>query len=120
MSLKEVDTALEALQYKGSKDPLLQVHALLREFHLRIHDTVVKGTSYDPTRMIQTANKEFRQFVEDISHMTPRFRPWPRSGSSAQDAFPEYPDKLRLREVAKEIWKSDIVYLDEVATRLGE
>ena len=70
--------------------------------------------------MIQTANKAYRQFVEDIGCMTPRFRPWPRSGSNAHDPFPEYPDKPRLREVAEDKLQSEIVYLDEISTLLRE
>jgi len=119
-SLKDVDTALGALQYKVPKDPLIEIHALLSQFHIRIHNTVVKGTSSDPTRMIQGANKAYRQFVEDIGCMTPRFRPWSRSGSSAHGLFPEYPDKLQLREVAEDKLQSNIVYLDEISTRLEE
>lgn len=70
--------------------------------------------------MIQTANKAYRQFVEDIGCMTPRFRPWPRSGSNVQHPFPEYPEKLRLREVEEDKFQSDIVYLDEISTLLAE
>jgi len=119
-SLKDIHTALDALQYKVPSDPLIEVHALLSQFQIRIHDTVVKGTSSDPTRMIQTANKEYSQFIEDIGRMTPRFRPWPRSGSSTHDPFPEYPDKLGPREVAEDKLQSHIVYLDEISTRLRE
>jgi chromosome condensin MukBEF ATPase and DNA-binding subunit MukB len=119
-SLKEVDTALDALQYTEPKDPLIEIHDLLRQFHIRIHDTVVNGTSSDPTRMIQTANKEYCQFVEDIGRMTPRFRPWARSRSSPPDTFSEYPDQLSLQEVEEEKLKSHIVYLDEIVTRLRE
>ena len=71
--------------------------------------------------MIQIANRAYRQFVQDIGRMTPRFRPWPRAGSRARDDhFPEYPEKLRLREVDEEKLQSPIVYLDELSTRLGE
>ena len=70
--------------------------------------------------MIQTANKAYRRFVEDIGRMTPRFRPWPRSESSDHDPFPEFPEKLQLREVTEDQLQSHIVYLDEVSTRLGE
>jgi hypothetical protein len=119
-SLNDVHTALGALQYKVPKNPLTEIHALVSQFQIRIHDTVVKGTSSDPTRMIQTANKEYYQFVEDIGRMTPRFRPWPRSGSNVDDPFPEYPDKLGPREVAMDKLQSRIVYLDEISTRLGE
>jgi hypothetical protein len=97
---------------------LLEIHALLRQFQVRIY-TVVNGSSNDPTRMIQTANKAYRQFVEDIGCMTPRFRPWPRE-RMAGDNFPEYPDKLRLREVDEDKLQSPVVYLDEIDTRLGE
>ena len=112
-------TALHALQYKTSEDPLLEIHDLLRQFHIRIH-RVVNGTSNDATGMIQVANRAYRQFVQDIGRMTPRFRPWARSGSSAHDHFPEYPEKLRLREVDEEKLQSPIVYLDELSMRLGE
>jgi hypothetical protein len=118
-SLKDVHTALHALQYKVSEDPLLEIHALLRQFQIRIH-TVVNGTSNDPTRMIQTANKAYRQFIEDVGCMTPRFRPWSRSESGSHDHFPEYPEKLQLREVEEEKLQSKVVYLDEIANRLGE
>jgi hypothetical protein len=70
--------------------------------------------------VIQTSNEACRQFVEDIGRMTPRFRPWPRGVLSTHDPFPEYPDKLRLWEVDEEQLQSDIVYLDEITTRLGE
>ncbi len=116
----DVHTALDALEYKIPKNPLSEIHALINQFHIRIHDTVVKGTSSDPTRMIQTANKQYYQFVEDIGRMTPRFRPWPRSGSTAHDSFPEYPEELGPREVAMDKLQSHIIYLDEISTRLGE
>ena len=118
--LKDVHTALAALQYKVPKNPLIEVHTLIGQFQIRIHDTVVKGTSSDSTRMIQTANKEYGRFIEEIGRMTPRFRPWPRSGSGDQDIFPEYPEKLGPREVAMDKLQSHIVYLDEISTRLGE
>jgi len=70
--------------------------------------------------MIQTANRAYRQFVQDIGRMTPRFRPWSRSESSNDDHFPEYPDKLRLREVEEEKLQAPVVYMNEVAERLEE
>lgn len=118
-SLKDVHTALHALQYKPSDDPVLEIHALLRQFQIRLH-TVVNGSSSDQTRMIQTANKAYRQFVEDIGCMTPRFRPWPRSEAGSSDDFSEYPEELRLREVEEDKLQSKVIYLDEISTRLGE
>ena len=70
--------------------------------------------------MVQSANKAYCQFVEDIGRMTPRFRPWRREGSRDQDPFPEYPDKLLLSEVSGDKLQCDIVYLDDIASRLGE
>lgn len=70
--------------------------------------------------MIQTANKAYRQFVEEIGQMTPRFRPWPQEGSRPQDPFPEYPDKLQLREVEEGKLQADVVYLDGLSSRLQE
>lgn len=98
---------------------MLEIHALLRQFQIRLHN-VVNGTSNDPTRMIQTANKAYRQFIEDIGCMTPRFRPWSRSEASDYDSFHEYPDELRLREVSEDKLQSKVIYLDEISTRLGE
>jgi hypothetical protein len=115
-NLKDVHVALHALQYNGPKDPLLEIHALLRQFDSRIH-AAMNGAIGDP---VQTASKAYRQFGEDIGRMTPRFRPWPREGPGAQDPFPEYPDKLRLRGVKEEKLTSHIVYLDEIVTRLEE
>ena len=70
--------------------------------------------------MVQSANKAYRQFVEDIGRRTPRFRPWRREGSKDQGSFPEYPDKLPLSEVNGDKLQSDIVYLDDIASRFGE
>ena len=70
--------------------------------------------------MVQTANKAYLQFVEDIGRMTPRFRPWRREESRDQDPFPEYPDKLLLNEVDGDKLQSDIIYLDDIASRLEE
>jgi len=118
-SLKDVHAALDAVQYKDPADPLLEVQALLHQFLNRIH-AAVSGTLGDKTQMRQIANNAYRQFVEDIGRMTPRFRPWPREREGAQDSFPEYPNKLRPREVDEEKLQSHIVYLDEIATRLRE
>jgi hypothetical protein len=98
---------------------VLEIHALLRQFQIRLH-TVVNGTSNDTTRMIQTANKAYRQFVEAIGCVTPRFRPWSSSEANSYEPFHEYPEDLRLREVAEEKLQSKVIYLDEISTRLGE
>lgn len=115
-NLKDVHVALVALKYKEQGDPLYEIHVLLRQFHIRIHDAV-NGTLGDPLRMAQADNKTYHQFVEDIGCMTPRFRPWPQ-GSGAQRPFSEYPDKLRPREVDEDKLQSNIVYLDEIVKRL--